>query len=484
MNRRRVLLALLFALMLAASGCARLLHHYDVTPSGLARADARLREALSDEAGNPRLAKLIADRNALPSDPLLARLYTGVLAYHAGEYATSAATFDSATLLIDERMTRSASRSALSLLSTDRVLPYQPGPTERLLLHYYAAHAWLRSGSVEGAAVEARRLARLLESTPAADAPQRALHGALRHFTAAIFALAGDHNDADVAYRNARLLAGDSAAGVRMPMPGPDSIDVFVFVDRGFVGHRAEQSIALWLGTDEVRGLRGHDHDRRLHIAQLVAARITAASDAGASASGTLLVDAAGVDTATEDGAQQATLTATGSANPTTPHASDEDDDDGTPYLMRIAWPVFRDVAGAFGRATLLVDSLAVAPFAHASVSAAVGRDFAAERGWIVARTVARAAAKLALTRGIEGELREKDETAADVFAILGNVTTAVTEQADTRSWTLLPAAIDVARVRVSATTLQVVVQAGGRSIPLDIEPAAGGFVVRHVALY
>ena len=47
----------------------------------------------------------------------------------------------------------------------------------------------------------------------------------------------------------------------------------------------------------------------------------------------------------------------------------------------------------------------------------------------LLARTIARAAAKLAITRGIEDELREKDDGAADLFALVGSVTLAATSQ-------------------------------------------------------
>ena len=486
MNHRRALLAVIFAFVLPASGCARLLNHYDVTPDGLARSDDRLRRLLVSTPDSARLADVLGERDALPSDPLLARLYAGVLAYHAGNYLGSAAALDSATLLIDERMTHSASRSALSILSTDRVLPYQPGQSERMLLHYYAALAWLRSGSPREAAVEARRLSALLENGEAGDAGQRRLHAALRHFTAAIFALAGEHNDADVAYRNALLLAGDSTHDGPMPYARADSSDVIVFIDRGFVGHRAEQSIALWLGVDEVRGLRSGRDDQRVHIAQLVAERIalTAEQDARSGrATGMLHVDAPAPARSTEKPTVVATA-ANGHA--TAPHDNEDEaeDDDETPYLMRIAWPVFREAWRTHAPVTLAIDSMAATPFARASVSDAVARDFADQRGWLVARTVARAAAKLVLTRGIEDELREKDETAADVFAILGNVTAAVTEQADTRSWTLLPGSIEVARMRVPAGAHEIAIDTGRRTVMVRVDAPAGGMVLEHVVLH
>src|SRR5690606_8695250 len=98
-----------------------------------------------------------------PDDDVLHALYEGVLAYYAGDYARSAAVLDAAAHAADDRITRSISRSAMSLVSNDLVLPYEPGRTERLLLPYYAALARIRLGDHEGAAVEARRLSALLQ---------------------------------------------------------------------------------------------------------------------------------------------------------------------------------------------------------------------------------------------------------------------------------------------------------------------------------
>ncbi|MGH7445540.1 MAG: hypothetical protein ACREKM_11710, partial [Longimicrobiales bacterium] len=411
MSPRRAHVAFVLALALCAGGCARLFDHYDVGPNGLARADQRLRRLIATDADSAALAGALGNPDALPSDPLLARLYGGVLAYHAGAYARSAALLDSATLIIDERATRSASRTALSLISTDRVMPYQAGTTERLLLHYYAALAWLRLGSVEDAAVEARRLSLLLERTPPSDQAQHRLHAALRHVAAVLFALAGETSDANVAWRNALALVGDSSAGVRMPRPVDDSIDTYVVIERGFVGHRAEQAITLWLPGDEVGRLRGDDTSR-FDMATLIAARIAAAAEHDRDGFATLDVpppprphattDAgrafghadcatnAPVHTGDDSAAVRAARARTGFAVGCTTDAAgqhadddngahddngDHDDDDDAPYLMRIAWPVFRDFSPPLGTARVRVDSAVYAPLVRASVSSAIAED-------------------------------------------------------------------------------------------------------------
>ncbi|HEU5210703.1 MAG TPA: hypothetical protein VFU06_15015 [Longimicrobiales bacterium] len=514
MRRCRAQLALVLAVALLVGGCARLFDHYDVGPSGLARADERLRHLIADPAATQALASLLDERDAFPSDPLLARMYGGIVAYHAGDYGRSAAMLDSATLLIDERTTKSASRTALSIISTDKVMPYQAGDSERLLLHYYAALAWLRLGSAEDAAVEVRRMALLLEEHPPGNDAGRRLHAAMRHASAAIFAMAGESADADVAWRNARTLLGDSVQDARLPRPDPDSVDVYLFIDRGFVGHRAEQSISLWLPGDEVGRLRSDDDEGRAGLATVIAARITAAADepgndgyrplqvaAPAGNADAMLADTMSEDSCASPCADPAdgttvvahdsgsAILAAESARPGrasgTRGRAQRDSERDMPYLMRIAWPVFRELSPPLGSVRVLTDSVSAhTPLVRASVSSAVAEDLRADRPMLVARTVARAAAKLAITRGIEDEIREKDDGAAELFAMLGNVAFAVTEQADTRSWTLLPAAVEIVRVRVPAGGGDLRIEVAGRDVTRTVDAPGGSIRIEHVRLH
>src|SRR5690606_28539504 len=136
------------------------------------------------------------------------------------------------------------------------------GPTERLVIHYYNALTYFALGDADGAAVEARRLSLLLQRYRAAgQAVDTRLAALLRHFAGAVFEAAGDREDADVAYRNARALRADLPW---MEDPQPDSMgDVVVLIERGFVAHRVEQSIHVLLPPYEVEALTGPDRDLR-----------------------------------------------------------------------------------------------------------------------------------------------------------------------------------------------------------------------------
>src|SRR5688500_4020571 len=258
-------------LALLGTSCARAFGARDLAPSGLTTREDQLRQQLAHGNAGSVLASLSTGAVG-PQDEVLRALYHGLVAYHAGDYAASARLFDAAGVLADDRITRSLSRSAFALISNDLVLPYEPGPTERLMIPYYAALARLRLNDITGATVEARRLSLLLQhfdDDARVDAPLRAT---LRYFAATVFAIAGEQNDADVAYRNAVAL------GLTLPHPAMraagDSGAVVVVLEQGFVAHRVEQGLMVMLLPEEIDAITGDDGDARVATAGLVATRV------------------------------------------------------------------------------------------------------------------------------------------------------------------------------------------------------------------
>src|SRR5690606_14945169 len=265
-------------LALALGGCAGLFGSFDVAPSGLRTRDDRLRRMLEGGRADAALEQLVPEGKADPGDALLRALYAGTVAHYAGEYEASSAAFELAVLLAEDRYTTSISRSALSLLTSDRALPFEPSPSERLLIPYYSALNYLNRGDTEGAAVEARRLSALLERYRTDERADRRLHGLLRAFAGAVFEAAGERNDADVAYRNARALGVDSMLAPTRDVPSaPDSLgDVVVLIERGFVAHRVEQGLAVLLLPEEIELFDEGNAEERAALAAHIAARVVA----------------------------------------------------------------------------------------------------------------------------------------------------------------------------------------------------------------
>ncbi|MEX2610089.1 MAG: hypothetical protein WEA24_09105 [Gemmatimonadota bacterium] len=501
-------LALVLALAGPGAGCARLFGGHDLAPNGLSRQEEDARRMLARGRADSLHAVLSSGRYEPHGDALLTDLYRALAAYHGGRPAESAALLDSAAFQVEERRTRSVSRAAGSLLSSDRTLEWIPGPAERLLVPYYAARARLAQNDLVGAAVEARRLSALLEAEddpPMGGVPLRA---ALRYFAGAVFQAAGQWNDAAVAYRNAAALGGGLLPAADALLPAEGVGEVVVILERGFVAHRVQESFTVLLGGDELRTLGSGDAGDRLAAATLVAGRVLAGELDGprrgrqgrpdrpgravgrhdpapdpcapGSATGVIRTAATG-DTSRVIIPPGATACARDEGNAKAAATEDDDEGSDTPYLLRVAWPTFAAVRGVGGGAMVHVDSASHAPVTRAAdVSAAVIADFERDRVALVARTLARAAAKAAVSRGLEKEVAEKDETAGALLGILANVGTALLEHADTRGWNLLPTEIGFARLRLPAGTheLRVTVD-GGQILELGpVEVREGGLVI------
>lgn len=493
-------LALVPLLGATLAGCAGLLGAPATGPDGLALRDLHLRELLA-EGRYDAAYESVAEGQARPDDRLLRFQYEGLLAHHAGRYGRSNASLQAAADLAGERFTRSLTKSALSLVTNDRVLDYRPPAVERLLLHYYGILNYLGMGDPEGAGVEARRLAHLLDlyaDRGDLEGPGgRRLHAALRYASGAAFEAIGEENDAAVAYRLARGLdeegllpaasigsdETDNGSGADPSLgPGEAWGEVLVVVERGFAPHRVERASTLLLWPDEVETLRGAGavgevgEDRGEELALALAGRTLAGESRAPRRPGRNLDD--------EEGERRTEVPLR------------------LPRPLRIAWPAYRferdASSGGAGEVRLLTDApgpRAVAAPAAAGFSA--GPDLSAAAGpsvaagaepwggagsaaggggsaqfrvaWagdvagglleegrdrqpaIVARAILRAAAKLAIVKGIEEELEEEDERLGEIAGSLLATAGALTERADTRCWSLLPAEIGFVRLRLPA---------------------------------
>lgn len=547
-----VRLLVLASLVLGSTGCARLFSSYDVAPNGMPRSDDALRRLLVAGRADSALVRVEPRGESAPEDELLRSLYGGILGHYAGRYDSSSAALQLASDLADDRYTKRVSRAVLSLVTNDKALPYEPGGTERLLIHYYAALNYLRQHDTSGAAVEARRLSALLERD---DAPaDKSLHGWLRYFSGTVFEAAGERNDADVAYRNARALLGsgvlpagdESPGGERTADLGAGSGEVVVLVEQGFVAHRVEQAITVPLYDFEMDRLSGGETASRLTAAANITARVLAQALAGsgqpshyydtrprtlavaplpreavlrecAAATATKAAADPGKDRdqkpdppkKSEKNPLPAPIagpgTLTGSAGgmrgsgqrpparSAAPRRTKERSctNPGNPYLLRIAWPVFRHEsvpaynfrvsaarptdrsvgAQSTSRPLDIESPPATEPFQlRTDLSAAVSKDFDAERGAILARTIVRGVTKAAVTRSIEKAPGDSAEGWGRLLGALVNLGTALLEQADTRSWQLLPDRIGLVRLSLPPGEHLITVELDG--------PGGGGLIV------
>ena len=526
-------------------GCARVMHSYDLAPNGLTRTENGWRTMLAAGRADTLGFRLAynAEKSDAPGDELLRLLYLGTAAHYGRDYTKSNEYLEAAAALSDDRITKSLSRSALSLISNDGVLPYLPSHSERLLIPYYAAMNYIALGRMEDAAVEARRLAALLEADKDEtdlSGDVRSLRSTLRSFTGTIFEAAGHRNDALVAYRNAVALGGVVDTSFVSRPASADSGSVVVMLENGFVAHRIEQNLFVWLGPDEMHAFStGGAADERAETATSVAARVANAfgndrrdwgrrrgdvhvglpadlrhsrryraecvaqtdrdDDRDRPRFGERPPSIADVKNAapkeiTKEAAKPAAAQDSANASPAVSapsrisapprrHTADRcRDEDDVPYLLKVAWPVYTDVALP-AQASLVVGADTVTS-RFANLSGAVVNDFGSQLPLVVARTVARGAAKAALTESVKRKASEKNEGLGKLLGLLGNAGNVILERADTRSWHLLPAGVAMVRVQVPAGTHNVQAVVNGRVVDVgavQVERGGVAFATRRV---
>jgi len=202
--RRRQLppgLAVLAALLL--SGC-HLMATHGTGPEGRSMHDTDLRQLARDQAFVEALDLTDPDDRGDIGDELLRLMHRGLLLHYAGRYEESNEVLQRAEAIIDDRYTKSVSLALLSIVTNDRALAWLPSDTERLMVNYYGALNYLALGDPEEAAVEARRMSRLLELGEDDDLEpdELAMRELLRYFAGSVFEASGNRNDAAVAYRH------------------------------------------------------------------------------------------------------------------------------------------------------------------------------------------------------------------------------------------------------------------------------------------
>lgn len=126
-------------------------------------------------------------------------------------------------------------------------------------------------------------------------------------------------------------------------------------------------------------------------------------------------------------------------------------------YVMRIALPKFTAVSGQIAYATLTEDSAGTQTELAEPVTQIVLKNFEHRLPAIKLRAIARATVKYAATKAAEKVAGGGDNAsggrklAGALVGLAGNVASAASEAADTRSWTMLPANINVGRLWLPA---------------------------------
>ncbi len=137
---------------------------------------------------------------------LLYLMERGTLLHYAGRYEESNKVFDQAEYLAEDLYTKSISREAGALFTSDNILPYNGEKFERALIHYYKALNYIHLKLPESALVECRKVTILLQKyADEAEGKSTAYSDdAFMHYLAGcLFEWQGELNDAFISYKKA-----------------------------------------------------------------------------------------------------------------------------------------------------------------------------------------------------------------------------------------------------------------------------------------
>jgi hypothetical protein len=416
---------------------------------------------------------LLARSKALPGDKLLRQLQTGVVLHQAGRFAESNRTFGWAEQEADRRYTKSVARAAGSIFVNDRVLAYAPSRAELAAIPYYRMLNYVALGDMAGAAVEARKASALMARLSGDDGKRCIGNGFVQYLGGLVYGAARETNDALVSFRQAErsfescaerdgipppaplgldlvrtarslgmedLVASAAArySGLEIDEPDMTAGDLVVLVEHGFVAHLAQEDLYIPIFEEDTVGLGDDDRSRVSLVADRISTRLFERERAPPSG-GFVLADM--------------------------PFAHWDRHAD-VAHVLKLAWPVSRREASRAAAVRVVVDSSTLDASPVYDLSTQLVRDLEAERVLLASRMVARGLVKYVLSTEAEKKAeKQSGEAAAFLVGLLTNTAANVLERADTRSWSLLPDHVSLARVRLSA---------GEHHVRLEVRDAGG----------
>ena len=376
------------------------------------------------EAGEPEKAYTNLQKNARkkPDIPFLFEL--GLVAHYANHFPESNTAFDQAEDIAEDRYTKSLSKEAGSLVTSDKLRPYSGTRYERLLSHYYRALNYVYQGQLDGALVECRRATALINYFKGEDEDYDFFGaGFLAYLSGVLFEATGEWNDAYISYKQAEDYYRNAAEKTGVEMPED--------IGRSLV--RLARKLGFIDEMERYQKQYGEFSARPENTSELI-----------------LFYESGYVPPKGEDALTFPIL-----------KTDDVDDEKFVPTLMGRAGRTYKEVELEYLlRVAIpkidsnrpLLSGIEVAAGAAKANGVLVGdvetiaiETFNAQRTGILLRTLVRAVGKYLIYRKANKE--------NEALGLLVNLAGVVTEQADTRSWQTLPNQIFMVRMPLPAGT-------------------------------
>ena len=372
----------------------------------------------------------------------------GLVAHYANQFADSNKALEQAEVIADDRWTKSLSKEALSLVTSDKVRPYSGKRYERLLGYYYQILNYVYLNQLDGALVECRQAASIINSFKS-DVKNYDFFGSAfsAHLSAMVFEAAGEWNDAFISYRQAEEYYQNAAEKTDVPMP-EDVGNALVRLSRqlGFTdfAERYEKQYGEPPMLPD-----GHGELILFYETGYVPPKKEA----------NLIFPILKTDKIDEDDDELEKFIPTllGREGKKYPDVELE-------YLLRVAVPTIDSKRPQFAELQVQVGQTEKKGVLVEDVEKIAVETFKAEYPIILFRTLLRALGKYLLYR----EANKKD----DILGTLVNLAGVFTEGADTRSWQTLPNQIFMVRMPLPA---------GTHTVNLSFLNRRGGVASRHL---
>ncbi len=366
-------------------------------------------------------------------DRPLAALERGVLQQALGSFAGSARDFSAAEQELELLDLGSSAVADLgSYLYSDSAKTYRSPPSERLALNAINLLNYVAQGDLSGAAVEARRFQVMRDFLDSADisAPAPATLGA--YMAGFVFEYLGE-GDRALRYYDEALVAGRlpslNATIARLarynPYRGPR-------LSKVLAGSTAAPESPSELLVVLCLGRVPHKVPKRIPVGAAI-------SLGGAFLTGDL---------------------------------------DWLKYgaTKFIVYPELVETPSSIGAAALQIDGVAVTMEPLTNFAAAIRNEFEDAKPKIIAAAVTRLATRAAIAEGVRAGGKQKNNALGDILSIVVESAMVAMDKPDTRSWTMLPDRVLVARVPVDAGSHEVEVRLGTSSRSFRVDTPEAGF--------
>lgn len=387
--------------LLSLGGCA-------TYSDGIGQVERLLAEGKSEAA-----LTALGKRVDAQKDRVLYLLNKAMILHMAGDYAASNAALEEAKPLIERNAVISVSEQAAALSVNDSQRAYAGAQYERIYVHIYAALNYLALGQMQEARVEALQIDTALGQI---DKKEPVPAGFAYYLSGLVYEALGEWDDAMIDYRKAYEAYRAYPDAYHVPLPAGLKEDlVRVAARQGFDDELARYREEFGL-TDDAARARSSGKGEVIVVLQTGLAPVKRDTIASVyAADGRLVTIALPYYQAREIDVTQATLRVSGSAAQTRTEPVEA------------------------------VDRMAAAELEQ-------------EMPLITARAIARAVVK-------NKAIKQSERQGNEALGLVMNVAGIMTERADTRSWSTLPARIYIARLPL---------EPGRYDMTLELRNAAG----------